>query len=654
MTGGGLIAARGGPGGVTQGGGGGGGGRIALYLTQNTFGGTISAVGGLGFQNGGAGTVYTRSSVESLGHVLVDNGGNAGAWTPLTTPEAFSLVIARGGKVSALAPLTNSMLLVQADSVLACPEGSSNITVTVLGDAGIDASGKVDVNGLGYSAEQGPGAGAHDSGGWGSGAGHGGVGGFSYRQTLGGGVYDEIVAPTQWGSGGGVKDHNGVSGGPGAGAAVLNVGGILRMDGSLTADGLASPNVQYGAGAGGSLWINAGTLTGGGLIAARGGPGGVTQGGGGGGGGRIALYLTQNTFEGTISAVGGLGFQNGGAGTVYTKLAADAYGKVLVDNGNNAGLTRLDSGLWPAGLVFDLTISGAAIVKPDAPQTFRHLVMTNGAVVTHDQAQAGFQWTCLGNAWVASNASFNVDGLGFGSGTGPGAGSTSVYGYASGAGHGGAGQASYADDPPKPAPGGGTYGSATEPTTLGSGGGANGGGAGGPGGAGGGAIRLTVAGALQLDGTILANGLAGEPQRGSGAGGSIWITADTLAGTGSVSALGGGASTAGAAGGGGRIAIDTYSKAGFDTNHISYAGAAGAGTLQFGYPPARPGVEVAGSALRVSWRTGNGATYQLWSTPDLKNWSPYGPLRTGTGGFLIQDCPMTNSPSLFFRVHMEN
>ena len=457
----------------------------------------------------------------------------------MSTPEAFALVIARGGKVSAAAPLTNSTLLVQSNGVLSCPAGSSSLTVTVLGDAGIDAGGKLDVNGLGYGTEQGPGAGARDSGGWGSGGGHGGEGGFSYRQQPGGGVYDSIVAPTQWGSGGGST-----YGGLGGGAVGLNVAGILRVDGTLTADGLAPTDccVQHGAGAGGSLWINAGTLTGGGLIVARGGAGGVTQGGGGGGGGRIALYLTQSTFAGTISAVGGPGYQNGGAGTVYTKLAADAYGRVLVDNGDKAGVTRLNSSLWPAGQVFDLTISGAAIVKPDAPLTFRHLVMTNGAVVTHDQAQAGFQWTCLGNAWVASNASFNVAGLGYASETGPGAGSTSVYGYGSGAGHGGAGQASYAGEPPRPASGGGTYGSATEPITLGSGGGSNGGGAGGPGGAGGGAIRLTVAGTLQLDGAISANGLAGEPQRGSGAGGSIWITADTLAGSGSVSALGGGAS----------------------------------------------------------------------------------------------------------------
>ena len=648
LAGGGSFSALGGST-VNPGGGGGGGGRIALYFATNIFTGTISAAGGAGQEYGGAGTVYTRSSVETLGHVLADNGGNAGAWTPLSTPEAFALVIARGGKVSAVAPLTNNTLLVQSNGVLSCPASSSRITLTVLGNAGVDAGGKLDVNGLGYGTEQGPGAGASDIGGWGSGGGHGGVGGFSYRQQPGGGVYDSIVAPTQWGSGGGST-----YGGLGGGAVGLSVAGILRVDGTLTADGLASPNVQHGAGAGGSLWINAGTLTGGGLIAARGGPGGVVQGGGGGGGGRIALYLTQNTFGGTISAIGGLGFQNGGAGTVYTKLAADAYGKVLVDNGNNAGLTRLNSGLWPAGLVFDLTISGAAIVKPDAPLTFRHLVMTNGAVVTHDQAQAGFQWTCLGNAWVATNAAFNVDGLGFASNAGPGAGSQSVYGYGSGAGHGGAGQASYASEPPHPAPGGGTYGSATEPITLGSGGSSNGGGAGGPGGAGGGAIRLTVAGTLQLDGAILANGLAGEPQRGSGAGGSIWITADTLAGTGSVSALGGEASANGAAGGGGRIALYTYSTAGFDTNHISFAGAAGPGTLQFGYPPPRPTAERSGSALRVSWRTGSGASYQLWSTTNFTAWSPYGLLRAGTGGILTQDCPMTNSPGFFFRVHMEN
>ena len=649
LAGSGAFSAQGGST-VNVGGGGGGGGRIALYFATNNFAGAISALGGAGQQYGGAGTIYTKSYAGSLGQVLVDNSGNVGAWTSLDTPEAFSMVIASGGKVSALAPLTNSTLLVQSNGVLACPAGANHLSVTVLGNAGIDAGGKVDVNGLGYAPEQGPGAGARDSGGWGSGGGHGGVGGDSYRQQPGGSVYDSLVSPSQWGSGGGST-----AGGLGGGAVILNVTGVLRVDGTLTADGLAPTDccLQHGAGAGGSLWLNAGTLTGGGLIAARGGAGGVTQGGGGGGGGRLALYLTQNTFAGTLSAAGGLGFQNGGAGTVYTKLAADTYGQVLVDNAGNPGLTRLPSSAWPAGLVFDLSLAGAAIVKPDAPQTFHHLRMTNGAVVTHDQAQAGFHWSCLGNAWIASNAAFGVDGSGYLSDTGPGAGSTSIHGYGSGAGHGGAGDVSY-NGGISVAPGGGTYGSASEPVTLGSGGGKNGGGAGGPGGAGGGAIRLSIAGTLQLDGIISANGITGEPQRGSGAGGSIWITADTLVGNGSISALGGATSVAGAAGGGGRIALYAYSTAGFNLNHISSAGAAGLGTLVFNYPPPFPTTEVVGSALRLTWRTGSGTNYQVWSTPDLVNWSLFGPLRAGTGGNLMQDCPMTNSPGLFFRVQMGN
>ena len=647
LTGSGSITARGGAGGVTQGGGGGGGGRIALYFAQNTFSGTTAAAGGVGIQNGGAGTLYTKSSAETSGHLFVDNAGNVGEWTPLTTPEAFSLGIAAGGKVSALAPLTLSSVRVQTNGVLSGPANSSSLSVTVTGNADLDAGGRMDVNGLGYSAEQGPGAGAHDVGGWGSGGGHGGVGGYSYWQQPGGSVYDSIVTPTQWGSGGGPTDHNGVSGGSGGGAVVFNVAGTLRVDGSLTADGVASPNVQYGGGAGGSVWINAGTLTGSGLIAARGGIGGVTEGGGGGGGGRIALYLSQNTFAGTVSAVGGVGYQNGGAGTIYTKLAAGTYGLVLVDNAGNAGLTRLNSGTWPAGLVFDLTLSGAAIVKPDAPQTFRNLLLTNGAVVTHDQTQAGFHWTCLGDAWVASNAGFNVDGMGYTTARGPGYGTNSVYGYGSGGGHGGGGAVSY-NGGYSVAPGGITYGSSREPVTLGSGGG------GGTGASGGGAVRLSVNGTLHLDGTFSANGLLSSSTSGSGAGGSLWITADSLAGNGSISASGGGTAPYGAAGGGGRIAIDTYSTAGFDTNHISVASAAGLGTLAFGYPPPVPVAAAVGSSLRVSWRTGDGASYQLWSTPDFTNWSPYGPPRTGTGGILTEDCPMTNSPGLFFRVQGGN
>jgi hypothetical protein len=182
-----------------------------------------------------------------------------------------------------------------------------------------------------------------------------------------------------------------------------------------------------------------------------------------------------------------------------------------------------------AGQVFDITFSGNAIFKPDGPLAFMNLVVTNGAKFCHDAGQSGFEITALGNALIASNASINVDGLGYGSDTGPGAGSECTSGAGSGGGHGGAGQASHnfepAGWPPIVSAGGGTYGSSNAPITLGSGGGHS---SFDIGGAGGGAIRLTVAGTLQLDGVISANGLSAVTYGGSGSGGSLWITADTL------------------------------------------------------------------------------------------------------------------------------
>jgi hypothetical protein len=64
--------------------------------------------------------------------------------------------------------------------------------------------------------------------------------------------------------------------------------------------------------------------------------------GGGGGGGRIALECGTNDFLGSITALGGPGWQIGGAGTIYTKLAT-ANGLLLVDNGGRTGTNSLVS-----------------------------------------------------------------------------------------------------------------------------------------------------------------------------------------------------------------------------------------------------------------------------------------------------------------------
>ena len=84
-----------------------------------------------------------------------------------------------------------------------------------------------------------------------------------------------------------------------------------------------------------------------------------------------------------------------------------------------------------------------------------------------------------------------------------------------------------------------TYGSYNAPVNLGSGGWNT---------AGGGAVILNITNALNVAGSILANGGAGGE---TGSGGSIYITAGSLTGAGSLSASAG----SGVEGGGGRIAV---------------------------------------------------------------------------------------------------
>ncbi|WP_431685854.1 LamG-like jellyroll fold domain-containing protein [Hahella sp. NBU794] len=84
---------------------------------------------------------------------------------------------------------------------------------------------------------------------------------------------------------------------------------------------------------------------------------------------------------------------------------------------------------------------------------------------------------------------------------------------------------------------------------------------------GGGAIKVIVD-RLELDGKILANGSGGENRMGAGSGGSVWIEAGVIVGSGSIAANGGNRvnTTEGGGGGGGRIAIYYNELESFDIN----------------------------------------------------------------------------------------
>ena len=166
-----------------------------------------------------------------------------------------------------------------------------------------------------------------------------------------------------------------------------------------------------------------------------------------------------------------------------------------------------------------------------------------------------------------------------------------------------------------------TYDSETEPVEFGSGGGGN---YWAPK-RGGGAIQLTVAGTLTVDGRVSANADAVTGSHdGGGAGGSVWLVASRLNGAGSITANGQVAGYSGSgSGGGGRIAI--YTGVNGFTGTIAASGAEGGyrngsyGSLHYG-----PNIP----AGLISWWRGEGNTSD---TMDVHPGTPLGGLSYAPG-----------------------
>ncbi|MFA5437156.1 MAG: hypothetical protein WC293_01110 [Candidatus Omnitrophota bacterium] len=211
-------------------------------------------------------------------------------------------------------------------------------------------------------------------------------------------------------------------------------------------------------------------------------------------------------------------------------------------------------------------------------KTYTNLYIGNNATVTVDSVNktggAGQIVLTVDNLWVDSGATISSDAKGYRGGTSNGwsqvltalGDGASLWGQSSsgGAGYGGVGGNSGQDD----AAGGTTYGSNTAPVDLGSGAGAA---AASYGGAGGGAIKIVASGGVTNNGTITANGGDGivQPEQvasrgaGGGSGGSIWVIANIIDGSGVFSAKGGvgfsgsdATRYSGGGGGGGRISLN--------------------------------------------------------------------------------------------------
>ena len=577
----GSIRANGGAG-VGSIGGGGSGGVIAINSATNSFVGSISAWGGNGAVVGGAGTVYVQSSSPPLvnGQLIADNNGQSGAFTPLQSLSSLTSILLRNGAFAyQQAPSqTFSSILIASNGWLTATTNINQVNLTITGNATVETGGGIIANGTGSAPGVGPGVGrASTSSPYfpGGGGGYGGNGGNGLSNSAtGGAVYSSITSPTALGSGGGNIVPNS-PGGAGGGSIRLNVTGIFDASGTISANGNNGSCLGGGGGSGGSVWLSAGTLTGVGTIAANGGNGAEGT-GGGGGGGRISIgYNNSSSFVGLTAAHGGLGFVNGGAGTIYTASSKQSAALVLADNGGIIGTnTPLATSLGTPTGPFNLAIQNGAAVGPLSNPAFptgpfpelSNLTVASGGVLT-GLPGATFDVIVLGNADIQAGGALAVDDEGYSEAIGPGAGRSATSG--SGAGYGGVGGASAA------VAGGSSYGSAAQPVDFGSGGGFGNQNGPGLGSAGGGALRLNVGGILTVDGEITSEGQAAlGDSSGGGSGGSIWVTAGMLAGAGDVAADGGeGQLYYGGGGAGGRIAL--YCRTNVFFGATSAAGAAG-------------------------------------------------------------------------------
>lgn len=186
--------------------------------------------------------------------------------------------------------------------------------------AHIESKGEMNLDGVGFGPEEGPGAGYTVKDGPGLGGGHGGYGGGP-GPWYGGIPYNSIYGPVEAGSGGG---NGGGIGGSGGGYLLWNVGDLIEINGFLTLAGTNGIGGNAGGGSGGSILMQTTNITGHGTMAVNGGNGAGT--GGGGSGGRIAVKcIFRYSFGGDYHNYGGDGFGDnidmhaGASGTTFVE-----------------------------------------------------------------------------------------------------------------------------------------------------------------------------------------------------------------------------------------------------------------------------------------------------------------------------------------------
>jgi hypothetical protein len=298
--------------------------------------------------------------------------------------------------------MTAGSVTLKSGGVATVHQGGA-LRMTVTGTMTVEAGAVLSVSNLGY-----PGTTAANGAGGAppnvapavvdGGGSHGGPGSVWVHGPPGA-VFDSVYEPSLGGGGGSLVNAGYRSG---AGGGVIDItAGHLVLDGELRAKGEERPNRNSDTpGAGGTILVRAGLLSGTGTIDVAGGKYDVLYyGGGSGGGGRAALYV--NAFQGfdpvlQVNARGGaVNNSNGtpnryaGPGTIFVKLASQTHGRLIVDQGGTGGLsvrnTPLPSiGIGTVGLTQTDAADSAALWIEPADSAARFSLGTLGMWVRID------------------------------------------------------------------------------------------------------------------------------------------------------------------------------------------------------------------------------------------------------------------------------
>ena len=362
---------------------------------------------------------WSGESVPADGDTVVI-GGAGTVELAAATPRLAALELGAGATLTAAGWETRiaaGAVVVRNGATLTCPPCDSQNGVTtrvwiVCGDLTVEAGGTIDVKGKGFecapktgqNAGRGPGGGKVGGGGS-----HGGFGGWSWINNNSKGYNalpnDSAEDPQLPGSSGSTSAYG--NDGVGGGVVRIEATGVVRIDGTVSADAPSHTGTgNNAAGAGGTVNVRCARIEGTGRISADGGCsyncGGNSTYGGPGGGGRIAIRYDPSVQTSgaaanlTISAAPGRPGKD--TGTKFTAVAdQDRYYTI--------GSTRAGAGtLWftdtklLAGLGSKLT--GVIAHAPDA-LTLGTLDLTAGQVMFPNE---GFTLNVEGDLTVSSDA----------------------------------------------------------------------------------------------------------------------------------------------------------------------------------------------------------------------------------------------------------